>query len=559
MSRDERFNTPSEIIRTFPKVRDEMKNASPTIYHRNGVDYYDNSEGHIAIVGRTGTGKSNTTAGSLGTLRNIAKANENIVMVDPKGEGISKYGNLLLKRGYIVYYINFENPSNSPASWNPLAYIRNLYKSTNTDENDFAATMLNELAKSIYPNNKNADPFWTDSAAEFFIGCVYALFELAEENEINLNSVTKMIQRADEKIGASSYIKEFYNILDDDSMAKRYLATYVNAPNDTRMSIFSVAKNGISQFSQSKGIMKMLNNDNLNIYELDVDKPFAIFIAKPDENSTYDALCGVLVTQLTQHFVKLARKYNGKLPVKLHVILEELGSLGASISNLANLMVASRSRNIRLHIILQSFSQLNDIYGESQAETIRSSIGLTIGFSTNNWDTLTEWSNRCGNRTVYKDGFKYTEPILTPNQIAAMPIATALVMIQGKYKFVCKFPFVEEKLQPVNLPVPNRNVPIKTFDIKKVVDKYREMKREELFDSQFKHNNLFEKASTDEDDSTQIEISDIMKHLHNEDEDTVKGNILDFENDLTDEDFDELFSLIDKKLEELDEEEEPKE
>ena len=51
-------------------------------------------------------------------------------------------------------------------------------------------------------------------------------------------------------------------------------------------------------------------------------------------------------------------------------------------------MVASRSRNMRLMLVLQSTSQLVDVYGKSKAETIYSSIGITIGFSTNNWENL---------------------------------------------------------------------------------------------------------------------------------------------------------------------------
>lgn len=519
MGKDERFNTSSEIKRIFPRVKEGMKNAGPTIFTENGVNYYDPSEAHTLIIGSTGTGKSNTTAGSMGHVENISKARENLIMIDPKGEGIGKYGNELMDKGYEVKCINFDIPGKSPTTWDPLEYIRKLYASLYHDDKDFAATMLNEFAKSIYPNNKNADPFWTDSAAEFFMGCVYLLLENADTDEINLNSIDSIMQSADAKIGVSTYMKECYNILDDGSMAKRYLATYVNAPNDTRMSIFSVAKNGIAKFSQSKGLMNMLNNGNLNIRELDVDKPFALFIVKPDENSTYDALCGFLVTQLTQHFIKLARdKYNGQLPVKLHIILEELGCLGESITNLPNLMVASRSRNIRLCLVLQSYSQLEDIYGKSRSETILSSVGVTIAFSTSNWDTLEEWSHKCGNRTVYENASRYTEPILTPNQIAAMPVATALILIRGRMKWVCKFPILKRKIQTLDFPVPKRNTDIKTFDLREYVNRAKDEKRKSLFGGGSNPFNNQNDAPTSSDTSNssmvdELDIDAMMKKI----------------------------------------------
>ena len=532
MKQDERLNTSSEIKRTFPKVKEGMKNAGPTIFIENGMSYYDDSEAHTLINGSTGTGKSNTSAGVMGFIDNIGRSGENLMVIDPKGEGKGKCGNKLIEKGYEVKCIDFDTPSKSPTAWNPLEYIRKLYLSSSLEDNDFAATMLNEFAKAIYPNDKNADPFWTESAAEFFTGCVYLLLENANTDEINLNSIDSIMQSAEAKSGASTYMKELYNILDDTSTAKRYLATYVNAPNDTRMSIFSVAKNGIAKFSQSKGLMNMLNNDDLNIFELDVDKPFALFIVKPDENSTCDSLCGFCVTQLTQHFIKLARKkYNGKLPVKLHVILEELGSLGKSITSLPNLMVASRSRNIRLCLVLQSYSQLQDIYGESKAATILSSVGVTIAFSTNNYNTLKELSHRCGNRTIYENGSRYTEPILTPNQIAAMPIATALILIRGRMKWVCKFPILKKEIQPINLPIPKRNEDIKTFDLKKLVDNYKKAKRAELFGGS---TNPFEKSSVSHisnepiDSVDELTVDDLMKKIDE--------RLAELEDDLEDED-----------------------
>lgn len=549
MSKDERLNTSSEIQRTFPRVKEDgIKNAGPTIFSENGMSYYDDSEAHTLIVGSTGTGKSNTLAGSMGLVENILKAEENLIMIDPKGEAIGKYGNEFLAAGYEVKCINFDAPGESLTSWNPLEYIRRLYASPYSKDNDLAADMLDEFAKSIYPNDKNADPFWTDSAAEFFTGCVYLLLENADTAEINFKSIDFIMQNAESKTGASTYMKECYNILDDDSMAKSYLSAYVNAPNETRMSIFSVAKKGVTKFARSKGLMNMLNNDNLNIYEFDVNTPFALFIVKPDENSTYDALCGLFVTQLTQHFIKLARKkYNGKLPVKLHIILEELGSLGNSITNLPNLMVASRSRNIRLCLVLQSYSQLEDIYGKSRAETILSSVGVTIAFSTNNWETLEEWSHKCGNRTIYENGSRYTEPILTPNQIAAMPIATALILIRSGMKWVCKFPIIKKEIQTLKATAPKRDKEIKTFDLKKVVDKYKELKRAELFEGK-SSKSPFSTQSSDEE--TKISFDEIMKHLHDDSEITAEidqNGVCDVSDDM----IDDLLSRIEEEMNNL--------
>lgn len=522
MSRDERFNTPSEIMRNFPKVNDEMKNASPCIFYQNGTSYYDNSEGHCAIIGRTGMGKSNTLAGSMGLVSNILKAKESFLIIDPKKENLYRFKDEAIKNGYKLIVIDFDNPSHSYSAWNPLTAIRKLYHSPKAEDNDFAATMLSELARSIYPSSLNEDQYWTNAAAEFFTGCVYILFEFAKTEEINLGSVARIMEASIEQVGAKIHLKKLYDLLDEKSMAKRYIATFVNAPNDTRSSIFAVAKTGIASFTQSLGLMQMLSNDTIDIATLDMDKPFAIFINKPDENSTYDSLCGFLVTQLTQHFIKLARdKYSGKLPHKLHIVLEELGSLGKSITALPNLMVASRSRNIRICLVLQSYSQLDDIYGKSKAETIYSSIGVTIGFSTNNWETLNEWANRCGTKKSSNTGSGITEPLITPSQISSMPIATALVMIGGKWKFICKFPFVEKSIGNSDFDLPKAwDSEFSSFDLKTFIEAYHKKKKEKIFNSANK-SNPFDNSSDngdndDDDEDTSISLNDIIKHLATE-------------------------------------------
>ena len=58
MSRSERWNTAGEIKRRFHETTDPMNGAGPVIYVENGRKYSDDSESHIAVIGRTGKGKS---------------------------------------------------------------------------------------------------------------------------------------------------------------------------------------------------------------------------------------------------------------------------------------------------------------------------------------------------------------------------------------------------------------------------------------------------------------------------------------------------------------------
>ena len=215
-------------------------------------------------------------------------------------------------------------------------------------------------------------------------------------------------------------------------------------PNETRASIHSVAASGLEVFSRSKGLMEMLSDDTLNIMDIDVNRPFILTVITPDETDVYDALSGLLVSQVSQHLIRVAQEKGGRLPIRVNIILEELGSVGKSIPSLPNLMVASRSRNMRLMLVLQSNAQLVDVYGKSKAETINSCIGITIGFSTNSWETLTEWVQRCGEKQIENSGHIIKEQLITASQLAAMPTGTALVMVDSQYKFIAHLPFYDE-------------------------------------------------------------------------------------------------------------------
>lgn len=452
MSRSERWNTKNEIKRRFRKTTDPENGAGPIILAENGEPYSVDSESHIEVIGKTGKGKSQCC--SLPFIREILKKGESAVVLDPKKECYMQNADRI-PDGYQTFCVDFRNPRKSPTKWNPLSTPYRLSQSERREDRDIASSMVSELWNGVCPYDGHSDKFWSDSSANYAKGLTYGLFETADEEQVNLDSVAVMMEQSEIRYASGTIAKTFYETLPDDSLAKRNLATYVTAPNETRASIHSVAASNIEVFSRSKGLMEMLSQDTLNILDLDVTRPFIIFIVLPDETDVYDTLAGLLVSQISQHLIRVAQDLGGRLPIRVNLVLEELGSVGKSIPNLPNLMVAGRSRNLRLMLILQSNAQLVDVYGKSKAETIHSCIGMTIAFSTNSWETLKEWSQRCGERQVEINNHIVKEPLITAAQLAAMPAGTALILIDNQYKFISRLPFFYETYgysEPKELP-----------------------------------------------------------------------------------------------------------
>ena len=133
-------------------------------------------------------------------------------------------------------------------------------------------------------------------------------------------------------------------------------------------------------------------------------------------------------------------------------------------------------------LVLQSNAQLVDVYGKSKAETINSCIGITIGFSTNSWETLTEWAQRCGEKQIENSGHIIKEQLITASQLAAMPTGTALVMVDSQYKFIAHLPFYDEMYDNSKWKAPQYKPtasgrPFKSLDFEAMV---KEIKKKQM-------------------------------------------------------------------------------
>lgn len=226
MSRSERWNTVNEIKRRFHETTETLNGAGPVVYVENGRKYSDDTESHIAVIGRTGKGKSQCC--SLPYMREILQKGESLIMLDPKGEGYKKNA-CYIPENYQVFCVDFRNPRKSPTKWNPLSTPYRLFRSKDPDDNDIASSMLSELWNGVYPYDGHSDKFWTDSSVNYAKGLTYGLFETAGKDTINLDSVAVMMEQSEIRFGGpgNTILKEFYEQLPLDSLAKRNLATYV--------------------------------------------------------------------------------------------------------------------------------------------------------------------------------------------------------------------------------------------------------------------------------------------------------------------------------------------
>lgn len=120
-------------------------------------------------------------------------------------------------------------------------------------------------------------------------------------------------------------------------------------------------------------VSRVLNGeDQMRLDELgEPGQHTALFCTFKDTNQqTLGFLHGLLVFQAMNVMAdKAIRKHGGKLPTPVHLILDEFKSLHLPKST-SDLISVIRSRNMSMSVILQSVSQLDELYDEATANSI---------------------------------------------------------------------------------------------------------------------------------------------------------------------------------------------
>lgn len=482
--KDNRWTKKKTIKRKLVPSQDHHEGGN--ILYRDGRNAWKyTGSGHVLYLGNTGCGK--TCSGIIPTILDLKSAGETIVVTDPKGD-VYEATSAHNREKYVEYVIDFRNPHLSDG-YDPLHIIWEFYKTQEPTKVRLASKMLYELACSLYPDKKMmTDTFWVYSARDLFMGVIYALMDEGDPTKINILSTHQMIAAGEGRFGAHSYLKEYVDHLDPKSQAAMLMRGYVDGATETRKSILATYMEGLSVFVRDQSLLSMFSKNGLNIEELDGEKPTIIYIILPDESRDSHNLCGVLSNQLIRYYIHLAGQFPcRRLPIRVNMILEELGNIGSAFDSLSNLMAAGRSRNIRCHLVLQSLTQLNTLYGADEARTITENASVLVALRVNNWDTLTELSNKCGTWELECNGQILREPVITPKQLAMMETGQALVMVPDRRLcFVSKLPHYEElfAVRPSKLDLrtcddisATGRTELELFDIKEVV---KERKRKEM-------------------------------------------------------------------------------
>ena len=476
-SKDSEIKNDKDVVMVNP-LDQETKAAGIPLVNDGKHLWVDNGEYHNLVIGSTGSGKSQTVVEPMVEL--LIKKGESMIITDPKGELHRAAAEYLKQRGYNVVVLNFREPQRGNA-WNPLTLPYQYYKDGNFDK---STELLDDVAINILydPNNKSGDPFWEKSAADYFSGLALGLFEDAKPEEINLNSINYMSTVGEDKMGANTYIKEYFTLKGEQSNAYVFASNTINSPSETKGGILSVFRQKIRIFASRENLSEMLSYSDFDMRDIGKEKT-AVFIVIHDEKTTYHGLATIFLKQCYEVLIDVAQENGGKLPFRTNFILDEFANM-PPLKDVTTMVTAARSRAIRFTFIIQNFAQLKSVYGNEDAETIKGNCGNLVYLISTELAALEEISKMCGEvKSDDKDKTAST-PLVTVTDLQKLKLFEAIIIrwrlspFKTKYTPNFQMNWGHPKAEGV---FPTREVkPIELFDVKTFV---KEKKRQNMMNS----------------------------------------------------------------------------
>lgn len=419
---------------------DDGKAGIPLAWNKkDNTVLIDQGDSHTLVIGPTGSKKSRLIV--MPAVRILANniAKESMIICDPKAEIYIRTADYLKKQGYHILTLNLRSPLYGD-TWNPLSIPYRFFKN---GEIDRAYEFVNDIAENLMHSKTNSDPFWDNSASSFFFGLTLLLFKYSKDQEMQESAINlkNLINLRNELIKGPSRMNWLWNYAKTDPIIAASLIGTVETAKDTQGGILSVFDQKMRIFTVQPSLMELLSENSFD-FDTVGENPTAIFLIVPDEKTGFHSLVSLFIKQSYEYIIYNAQQQQkdginiGKLKRRLNYILDEFSSL-PTITDFPAMITASRSRNIRFTLVIQSKHQLIQRYSD-EAETILTNCNNWLFLTSREIQLLDEISKLCGDRN---DG----KPVIPASMLQRLSKEDGeVLLIAGREKpFIASLPDIK--------------------------------------------------------------------------------------------------------------------
>lgn len=450
----DRYFTPFEY-NTASKVKNDGVPVRAILDKKGRLQCNFMSGAHSLVIGATGSGKTTTFINPMIQLIGASDCGSSMIMTDPKGELFSLHSQFLKEKGYDVKLLDLRDTYSS-SRWNPLDSIWDMYqdylhagqgirahKDNMEDypdlkqpdgpaepgelwvewqgrayadvthcQDDISVERqkiydemyedLNDLISVICPVENEKDPVWEKGARSIIMATCLAMLEDSENPELNMTKEKFNFFNLNKAISNSADefkdLKEYFEGRSPLSQAVTLSKQVLSAADATLSSYMSIAFDKMNMFND-RGLCGLTSATDIDAAQF-AERPTALFMKIPDEKDTRHGLAAVFVLCMYKALIKVASaREDLSLPRNVYFILDEFGNM-PKIEKFDKMITVGRSRKIWFNMVVQSYSQLNNVYGEQVADIVKSNCGMKMFIGSNDIGTCKEFSELCGNMTV---------------------------------------------------------------------------------------------------------------------------------------------------------------
>ena len=338
------------------------------------------SNNNMVVVASSGKFKTTSVV-----VPNILAGGANKIVLDVKGDLLRNYGLYLKEKGYTIRCLNLKYPNLSDR-YNPFAYIET--------EEDIIKLIANIQKSLTPPDAMKGEPFWDEGVALYLQSVFFYEWWYAkkEGRTGTFNNVLKLVNDEAKKDTSKPVEKgkqpptllqiKMDQLAEEDSPDNPAVRDYRKLKDGAAETVRSIIiiTNAKLKLCETKALKRIFEDDDMHLTEYatgvggTLDKPnknkLITFLCVDDSDQSYNFVCSMLYSQALTILMRMAdNDLGGSLPIALELWLDEFYA-GARPADCAQLMGVIRSRNISMIPILQSVSQLKDLYQGEKAEII---------------------------------------------------------------------------------------------------------------------------------------------------------------------------------------------
>lgn len=427
---------------------------------RNDMDVVLLDPIHTLVVATTGTGKTTTYIEPSIEILSRTATKPCLVITDPKGELYGLHANSLKKNGYNVHIIDLTDTYHSTL-WNPfndvwkktariseeITQVKNKYmwgglkfdtyaeaeerkKEFTVRLNDEIYQDLQDLIYTMCPVEAAQDKSWQQGARDLVFAMALRMWEDVRDGYMpkeKFNIYNLWWNLTEYARGDCEVLKKYIDECADETSRAKGMGSTVLVSEDRTLSSYLGSVNQYLHWMADGGVAQLTSGNEVEFSEWD-EQPNALFVKIPDMKEGRHGLVSLMLLQLYKALDEKGEKNrelsetpDKRLKRHCYFLMDEFGSLPA-IKGFDNIVKIARSLGVFMIPVLQDYAQLDKVYGEKPAITIKNNCNVKVFLGTNDEKTRNEISEACGKHKVKSVSYNESKDMSVSTSAQSVPL-----------------------------------------------------------------------------------------------------------------------------------------